>query len=107
MAPDPKYQMKIIEILAADQETPIHGTRLPPHRIPDQDLTAHIANALTRDPAVKLLWDLHMADEVPAPESSREDTGTSQPAGGAGGARVNALVSSSGATRAGRFTPPF
>src|SRR5437763_8039429 len=50
--------MKIIEILAADQENPIHGTRLPPHRVPDQDLMAHIANAFTRDPAVKLLWDL-------------------------------------------------
>jgi hypothetical protein len=96
--------MKIIEILAADQENPIHVTRLPPHRILDQDLTAHIANAFTRDPAVKLLWDLHMADEVPAPEPSREDTGTSQPAGGT---RLNPLAPSSGPTRGVRFTPPF
>jgi hypothetical protein len=95
--------MKIIEILAADQENPIHGTLLPPHRIPDQDLTAHIANAFTRDPAVKLLWDLQMADEVPAPEISREDTGMSQP----GGSRVNPLAPTSGATRAVTFTPPF
>ena len=62
--------MKIIEILAADQENPIHGTRLPLHRIPDQDLTAHIANAFTRDPAVKLLWDLHMADQLPKTRNS-------------------------------------
>ena len=63
--------MKIIEILAADQENPIHGTRLPLHRIPDQDLTAHIANAFTRDPAVKLLWDLHMADAAPEADGFR------------------------------------
>jgi hypothetical protein len=96
--------MKIIEILAADQENPIHGTRLPPHRIPDQDLMTHIANAFTRDPAVKLLWDLHMADEVPAPKTSREDTGTSQPAGGT---RLAPLAANSGATRDVTFTPPF
>ena len=95
--------MKITEIISGDQENTIRGTVLSPHRIPDQDLTAHIANAFTRDPAVKLLWDLQMADEVPAPETSREDTGTSQP----GGARVNPLASTSGATRGVTLKPPF
>jgi hypothetical protein len=52
-----------------------------PRQIPDQDLMAHIVNAFTQDRAVKLLWDLHMADEAPTPETSREDTGISQRAG--------------------------
>lgn len=86
--------MKIIEILAADQENPIRHTFLPPHRIPDQDLMAHIANALTRDPAVKLLWDLHMAGQAPAPETS--DIGTDQEAEGT---RLSALASKPEATR--------
>ena len=96
--------MKIIEILAGDQENPIRDTFLPPHRIPDQDLMAHIANALTRDRAVKLLWDLHMTDEAPTPETSPEDTGTSQRAGGT---RLNSLTSRSGPTRGVRFMPLF
>ena len=95
--------MKIIEILLADQDTTPENALNPTLRIPDQDLMAHIANAFTDDRAVKLLWDLRMADEAPAPETSREDTGTGQRSGGA---RVNPLASS-GATRAVRFTPPF
>ena len=62
--------MKIIEILAGDQENPIRDTFLPPHRIPDQDLMAHIANAFTNDRAVTLLWDLHMADQLPKTRNS-------------------------------------
>jgi hypothetical protein len=95
--------MKITEIISGDQENTIRGTVLSPHRIPDQDLTAHIANAFTRDPAVKLLWDLQMADEVPASETSQEDTGTSQPAGGA---RVNPLGANAKATPGVRLTTP-
>ena len=68
--------MKIIEILVGDQENPIRDTFLPRHRIPDQDLMALIANAFTRDRVVKLLWDLHLADKAPAPETL--DTGTGQ-----------------------------
>jgi hypothetical protein len=74
--------MKIIEILAGDQENPIRDTLLPPQRIPDRDLMAHIANVFTNDRVVKLLWDLHIADEAPAPETSGEDTGTSHRVGG-------------------------
>ena len=96
--------MKMIEILAGDPDNLIRDTFLPPHRIPDQDLMAHIANALTRDRVVKLLWDLHMADQIPAQEPSPEDTGMHQEAGDTG---LGSLTSSSGANRAVRFTPPF
>jgi hypothetical protein len=96
--------MKIIEILVCDQENPNGDTFPPPHHIPDQDLMAHIANAFTDDRAVKLLWDLHIADEVPAPETSREDTGTTQQTGGT---RLAPLAANSGAIRGVRFTPPF
>ena len=65
---------------------------------------AHIANAFTSDGAVKLLWDLRMADEAPRPKTSREDIGIHQ---GPGGTRLNSLASSSGATRGKTFTPPF
>jgi hypothetical protein len=94
--------MKIAEILLADQDDTPENVMDASARIPDQDLMAHIANAFTHDRAVKLLWDLHMADGAPAPETP--DARTSQ---GAEGAPVNPLASSSEATRGVRFTPPF
>lgn len=66
--------MKIIEILVGDQETPIDDTFLPPHRIPDQDLMAHIANAFTRDRVTKLLWDLQMAGQPVQPEPAQGES---------------------------------
>jgi hypothetical protein len=98
--------MKIVEILSAtsDREIPSNDTEPVPTHIADQDLMAHIANAFTSDGAVKLLWDLRMADEAPRPKTSREDIGIHQ---GPGGTRLNSLASSSGATRGKTFTPPF
>ena len=71
--------MKIAEILSADLGAAPQDELSQSSRIPDQDLMAHIANAFTPNGIVKLLWDLHMTDEVPTPVSS-EDIGMRQQA---------------------------
>src|SRR5437762_742213 len=65
--------MRIIEILSAtsDQEIkPEEDPRSLPIRIGDQQMMQHIANAFTRDGAVKGLWNVDPFDQAPDPEPS-------------------------------------
>src|SRR5437764_12700251 len=63
--------MRIIEILSATSDQEINSDDpIPPMRVGDQHMMQHIANAFTRDGAVKGLWNVDPFDQAPDPEPS-------------------------------------
>src|SRR5690348_593999 len=71
--------MRIIEILSAASGQEINPEEYPrslPIRIGDQQMMQHIANAFTRDGAVKGLWNVDPFDQAPDPEPSARSATT-------------------------------